>query len=204
MASVLPGVSLNNSEPEVIAGTDEAGRGPLAGDVFAAAVVLDPDRPIAGLNDSKKLSEKRREQLFEQIQEYAAGWAICSASVAEIDQLNILHASMLAMHRAVDALTIHFDKVLVDGNRLPQWSYRAQAIVGGDALVEEIAAASILAKVSRDREMQRLHHLYPQYGLDRHKGYPTKLHLAQLAEHGPAPIHRTSFGPVKRLLNNKA
>ncbi|MFK7732791.1 MAG: ribonuclease HII [Pseudomonadales bacterium] len=188
----------------IIVGTDEAGRGPLAGDVYAGAVILNPDKPIAGLNDSKKLSEKRREQLFDQIIEHAAAWSVCSASVEEIDQINILHASMLAMHRAVESLDTHFDKVLVDGNRLPNWPYVAEAIVGGDGLVDEIAAASILAKVSRDREMQRLHRLYPEYGLDRHKGYPTKLHLAQLAKHGPAPIHRTSFGPVKRLLSVNA
>lgn len=188
------------ADSTIIAGTDEAGRGPLAGDVYAAAVILDPGRPIAGLNDSKKLSEKRREQLYDQIMENAAAWSICTASVEEIDQINILHASMLAMHRAVESLNTYFDKVLVDGNRLPNWPYAAEAIVGGDGLVDEIAAASILAKVSRDREMLRLHQLYPQYGLDRHKGYPTKLHLAQLAKHGPAPIHRTSFGPVKRLL----
>jgi len=142
--------------------------------------------------------------LFDQIIAHASAWAICSASVEEIDQLNILHASMLAMHRAVDSLNMPVDKVLVDGNRVPNWSYNAEAIVGGDGLVDEIAAASILAKVSRDREMLRLHGLYPQYGLDRHKGYPTKLHLAQLATHGPAPIHRTSFGPVKRLLTAHA
>ncbi|MEM8500774.1 MAG: ribonuclease HII [Pseudomonadota bacterium] len=188
------------AEAQIIAGTDEAGRGPLAGDVYAAAVILDPDRPIAGLNDSKKLSEKRREQLYDQIIENAAAWSICTASVKEIDQINILHASLLAMHRAVQSLNMRFDKVLVDGNRLPKWSYSAEAIVGGDGLIDEIAAASILAKVSRDKEMLRLHRMYPEYGLDRHKGYPTKLHLAQLAKHGPAPIHRTSFGPVRRLL----
>ena len=185
-----------------VAGVDEVGRGPLAGDVYAAAVVLDAQRPIEGLNDSKKLTEKRREKLFDEIIENAVGWAVSVATVEEIDELNILHASMLAMHRAVDGLGLDIDLVLVDGNRLPKWPYRAEAIVGGDGKVAEIAAASIIAKVSRDREMARLHQQYPVYGLDRHKGYPTKLHLQQLAIHGPADIHRKSFGPVKRALAN--
>ncbi|MFK8019501.1 MAG: ribonuclease HII [Pseudomonadales bacterium] len=193
-----------NSDPgssaHCVAGVDEVGRGPLAGDVYAAAVVLDAARPIEGLNDSKKLSEKRREQLFDEIVENALAWAVSIATVEEIDELNILHASMLAMHRAVDGLNLKIDLVLVDGNRLPKWPYRAEAVVGGDAKVAEIAAASIIAKVSRDREMARLHEQYPVYGLDRHKGYPTKLHLHQLAIHGPADIHRKSFGPVKRAL----
>lgn len=185
---------------ECVAGVDEVGRGPLAGEVTAAAVVLDPALPIDGLNDSKKLSEKRRASLFDEIQSKAIGWCIATATVAEIDELNILHASMLAMHRAVDGLTCDLDLVLVDGNRLPRWPYKAEAIIGGDAKVAEIAAASILAKVSRDREMQRLHEQYPEYGLDRHKGYPTKLHLQQLELHGPADIHRRSFAPVRRAI----
>lgn len=185
---------------QIIAGVDEVGRGPLAGDVYAAAVVLDPEHPIDGLNDSKKLTEKRREELFDQIIERARAWSLATASVAEIDEINILHASMLAMHRAVDGLKAKFDIVLVDGNRLPRWPYQAEAVVGGDGKVAEIAAASIVAKVSRDRAMLQLHQDYPQYGLDRHKGYPTKLHLARLADHGPSPIHRRSFGPVKQSL----
>lgn len=186
----------------IVAGVDEVGRGPLAGDVVAAAVVLGPDCTIQGLNDSKKLSEKRREQLYKEIIDSAQAWAVARASIAEIDELNILHASMLAMRRAVEGLGVRPTMVLVDGNRIPEWSFPAQAIVGGDALKAEIAAASILAKVSRDREMLEMHQQYPEYGLDRHKGYPTKLHLEQLARHGASPIHRRSFGPVKKALEN--
>lgn len=187
-------------EIRIIAGVDEVGRGPLAGDVVAAAVVLDARRPIAGLADSKKLSEKQREKLFVEIQEKAACFAIARASVAEIDQLNILQASLLAMKRAVEALPLQPDHVLVDGNRLPRWSYSSEAIVQGDASVAAISAASILAKVTRDREMLDLDGLYPGYGLAVHKGYPTRVHLAALSRLGPSPVHRRSFGPVRQYL----
>lgn len=183
-----------------IAGVDEVGRGPLAGDVVAAAVILDPLRPIEGLNDSKKLSQKKREQLFALIQQQAKSWCIARASVAEIDQLNILHASLLAMRRAVEGLSVEPDHVLVDGNKLPPWQYSSEAIVQGDGSVAQISAASILAKVVRDREMIELDKTYPGYGLAQHKGYPTKVHLASLQQLGPCPIHRSSFAPVKSLL----
>lgn len=183
-----------------IAGVDEVGRGPLAGDVVAAAVILDPDRPIEGLRDSKKLSEKRREELAVQIREQALAWTVSRASVAEIDQLNILHASMLAMKRAVEALNPQPGYVLVDGNRLPVWNYASEPVVKGDDRVPAIAAASILAKVQRDNELIALEDLYPGYGFARHKGYPTKAHLAALRELGVTPVHRRSFGPVRDLL----
>ncbi|MEW5972960.1 MAG: ribonuclease HII [Pseudomonadota bacterium] len=184
-----------------VAGADEAGRGPLAGAVYAAAVILDPARPIEGLNDSKKLTARRREILFDAIRERALAWCIASASVEEIDRINILHASMLAMQRAVAGLAHAPTLVLVDGNRAPAFACPARAIVGGDALEPAISAASILAKVARDRSMLELHALHPQYGFDKHKGYPTAEHLAALAEHGPCPEHRVSFAPVKRLLS---
>ena len=184
----------------LLAGVDEVGRGPLAGDVLAAAVILDPNQPIEGLNDSKKLSEKKREILYDQIKTRALAWSIARASIEEIDRINILHASMLAMHRAVDGLTVSPEYVLVDGNRLPEWSYDSEAVVKGDSRVLEIAAASILAKVERDREMVALDKQYPGYGLAGHKGYPTKAHIAALQELGPSVIHRRSFGPVKKLL----
>ncbi|MEY4591038.1 MAG: Ribonuclease [Pseudomonadota bacterium] len=184
----------------LIAGVDEAGRGPLAGDVVAAAVILDPNKPIAGLADSKKLSEKRREQLFDEIIDKALAYAIARASHLEIDQINILNASLLAMHRAVDALGLVPDEVLVDGNRLPRWPYKARAIVGGDGSVEQISAASILAKVTRDRDLLALDQTYPGYGFAQHKGYPTKAHLEALARLGITPVHRLSYGPVKKLL----
>lgn len=183
----------------VIAGVDEVGRGPLAGDVIAAAVIL-PDYPLSGLTDSKALSETRRVALAEMIQHEAKAWALGRSSVAEIDELNILQASLLAMRRAVEALSICPDLVLVDGNRLPKWPYEARAIVKGDLTEPAISAASILAKVARDREMVELDGVYPGYGLAAHKGYPTKAHLAALHERGVSPIHRRSFGPVKRLL----
>ncbi|MGK0673263.1 MAG: ribonuclease HII [Halothiobacillaceae bacterium] len=183
-----------------VAGVDEAGRGPLAGAVYAAAVILDPARPIEGLNDSKKLSAQRREALCEVIQAQALAWCIASASREEIDRLNILQASLLAMQRAVAGLTHTPTLVLVDGNRAPGFPCPAQTIVRGDALEPAISAASILAKVARDRSMLKLHALYPQYGFDKHKGYPTAEHLAALVEHGPSPEHRVSFAPVKRLL----
>lgn len=184
----------------LVAGVDEAGRGPLAGPVVAAAVILDELQPIAGLNDSKKLTEKRREKLHEEILAKALCCSIAEASVQEIDTLNILQATMLAMRRAVDGLRLKPVKVLVDGNRLPVLDVRAEAIVQGDALVPAISAASILAKVHRDRLCARLHAQYPQYGFDRHKGYGTAEHLQALALHGPSPWHRTSFAPVARSL----
>lgn len=180
-----------------VAGTDEAGRGPLAGSVVAAAVILDPARPIDGLNDSKKLSPKRREALYSVICERALAWQIAEASVAEIDALNILHASMLAMRRAVLGLAPAADAVLVDGNRTPDLPVPSIAVVGGDASEAAIAAASILAKVARDRQMVALHQRYPTYGFDRHKGYPTAAHRQALAELGPCDAHRRSFAPVR-------
>lgn len=183
----------------LIAGVDEAGRGPLVGNVVAAAVILDPNNPIAGLADSKVLSEKKREALYGEIQEKALAFCISFASPKEIDEINILHASMLAMKRAVEGLKIQPHHVLVDGNRLPRWSYSAEAIVKGDAKEPAIGAASILAKVARDREMLALHERHPGYGFAQHKGYPTKAHMAALNALGPLPEHRRSFGPVKVL-----
>ena len=184
-----------------VAGVDEAGRGPLVGSVVAAAVILDPNNPIEGLNDSKKLSEKKREMLFVEIQEKAVAWAIAEASHAEIDQLNILQASLLAMRRAVEALHIQPQHVLVDGNKIPQGlSMSCEAIVGGDALHAEISAASILAKVTRDRQMVVLDQQYPQCGFAQHKGYPTKMHFAAIAEHGVIDQHRRSYAPIKQAL----
>lgn len=179
------------------AGVDEAGRGPLCGPVYAAAVILDPSRPIDGLNDSKKLSEKKREALAPLIRERALAWAIGISTVEEIDRLNILHATMLAMRRAVEGLAVPPDQVLIDGNRVPPGlAVPARAIVGGDASEAAISAASILAKTGRDHEMMALAALYPQYGIAKHKGYPTAEHLAALRIHGPSPIHRRSFAPV--------
>lgn len=184
----------------LIAGVDEAGRGPLAGPVYAAAVILDPSRAIAGLDDSKKLAEKLRDRLAPVIKEHALAWAIASSSVAEIDAINILQASLLAMRRAVEALHPLPDEILVDGLYCPTVAMPARAIVKGDARVASIAAASILAKTARDAELRRLHAIYPQYGLDRHKGYPTSAHLVALRAHGPSVIHRRSFAPVRQLL----
>ncbi|MCO8098818.1 MULTISPECIES: ribonuclease HII [Acinetobacter] len=184
-----------------IAGVDEAGRGPLVGTVVAAAVILDPNNPIAGLNDSKKLSEKKREKLFIEIQEKALAWAIAEASPAEIDELNILQASLLAMRRAVEALQVQPDQVLVDGNKIPQGlNMPCEAVVGGDALHAEISAASILAKVTRDRQMLELDQKFPQFGFAKHKGYPTKAHFEAIALHGVTAEHRRSFGPVRKAL----
>jgi len=183
-----------------LAGVDEVGRGPLAGDVVAAAVILDPGHPIEGLRDSKKLSHARREVLAAQIKQRALCWAVARASVEEIDSLNILHASMLAMHRAVDALSVSPGYVLVDGNRLPRWDYPSEPVVKGDDRVPAIAAASILAKVQRDQELVALDSVYPGYGFAAHKGYPTAVHLAALRELGVTPVHRRSFGPVRDLL----
>ncbi|MCX2778794.1 ribonuclease HII [Microbulbifer thermotolerans] len=184
----------------LLAGVDEVGRGPLAGDVVAAAVILDPDKTIEGLADSKKLSEKKRELLFDEIRERALCFAVARATVEEIDRLNILHASLLAMRRAVENLRIQPEFVVVDGNRKPDWNYPCDTVVKGDGRVAAIAAASILAKVTRDREMVALDGEYPGYGLSAHKGYPTKAHLEALERLGPSPIHRQSFAPVKQLV----
>ncbi|HEB96718.1 MAG TPA: ribonuclease HII [Sedimenticola thiotaurini] len=183
------------------AGVDEVGRGPLAGPVVAAAVILDPGRPIAGLDDSKRLTERRREELAQVIRERALCWALGRAEVEEIDRLNILQASLLAMRRAVEALRPVPAHALIDGNRCPaELPCSAKAVVGGDGRVPVIGAASILAKVARDREMVALDRRFPGYGLARHKGYPTKQHLQALAELGVTGIHRRSFGPVRRIL----
>lgn len=187
---------------ERLCGVDEAGRGPLCGPVVAAAVILDPARPIAGLADSKKLSEKRRDQLAVEIREKALAWCVAEASVEEIDRLNILHASLLAMQRAVAGLSVLPTKVLVDGNRCPRLDVPAQAVVKGDALVAEISAASILAKTVRDAQLRELDRQYPQYGLATHKGYPTAAHLAALRAHGACEIYRKSFGPVRDVIAN--
>ena len=183
----------------IVAGCDEVGRGPLAGDVVAAAVILGEDAP-EGLADSKKLSEKKRLRLFSEIENQAIAFGIGRASVSEIDELNILNASLLAMKRAVEALRIKPDHVLVDGNKLPTWEYSAEAVVGGDALIPSISAASILAKVTRDQELIALDQRYPEYGFAQHKGYPTAQHIAAIKAHGVLPIHRRSFGPIARLL----
>ena len=185
----------------LVCGVDEVGRGPLAGAVVAAAVILDPANPIDGLADSKKLSEKRREQLFPEIQEKAIAWSLGRAEVEEIDRINILQASLLAMRRAVEGLVTRPEHALIDGNRVPGGlPCSARAIVGGDGSEPAIAAASIIAKVSRDREMVELDAVYPGYGLARHKGYPTKAHIEALRIQGVSVIHRRSFGPVRRLL----
>lgn len=184
----------------LICGVDEAGRGPLAGAVFAAAVILDPAHPIAGLADSKKLSEKKRDALAIEIKAHALAWCIAQASVEEIDAINILQASLLAMKRAVDGLKVAPDEVLVDGLHCPGVTFPTQAIVKGDSKVAEISAASILAKTARDADLLRLHAIYPQYGFDRHKGYPVPEHLAALAAHGITPEHRRSYAPVRKYL----
>lgn len=184
----------------LMAGVDEAGRGPLAGPVVAAAVILDELQPIVGLADSKKLTARRRESLYDEIRAKALCCCIAEASVEEIDELNILQATMLAMRRAVEGLRLKPAMVLVDGNRIPVLSVPAQAIVKGDAKVQAISAASILAKVHRDRLCEKLHEAYPQYGFDGHKGYPTADHVAALRQHGATPAHRRTFGPVKLVL----
>jgi ribonuclease HII len=184
----------------LVCGVDEAGRGPLAGPVYAACVILDPARQIRGLADSKVLNAERREVLAERIKERALAWAIASASVEEIDSINILRASLLAMSRAVDALGVTPDEVLVDGNQLPPVSHPCRAIVGGDASVRSISAASILAKTARDAHMCELHALRPEYGFDKHKGYSTPEHLSAMRAHGVCEYHRRSFAPVRELL----
>ena len=185
---------------DCIAGVDEVGRGPLAGDVVAAAVILDPAQPIEGLADSKKLTERRRELLYDDILLKSLAWSVGRASVEEIDRLNILHASLLAMRRAVEGLTTQPEFVLVDGNRCPSWHYPSRAVVKGDSRVPAISAASIIAKVVRDREMAALDQRYPGYGLAGHKGYPTKAHMQALRELGVSDIHRRSFKPVRDAL----
>lgn len=185
----------------IIAGVDEVGRGPLVGAVVTAAVILDPNNPIKGLADSKKLTEKRRHALYDEIKEKALCWSLGRAEPEEIDELNILWATMKAMQRAVIGLSIIPDMVLVDGNRCPTLPMASQAVIKGDSLVQEISAASILAKVTRDREMQALDKLYPDYGFAKHKGYPTVFHMEKLALLGATPFHRKSFAPVKRALN---
>lgn len=185
----------------LVCGVDEAGRGPLAGPVVAAAVILDPARLIAGLNDSKKLSAKKREALAVEIRATALAWAVAEATVEEIDRINILQASMLAMQRAVAALNIRPTHALIDGNRCPSLPCTAEAIVGGDGKVAAIAAASILAKTVRDAGMLELHATYPQYAFDRHMGYPTAVHLQALREYGVSPVHRRSYAPVAKLLS---
>ncbi|BBB60740.1 ribonuclease HII [Undibacterium sp. KW1] len=200
MHDLTTGLSLFDYENEVICGVDEAGRGPLAGPVMAAAVILDPNRPIAGLRDSKKLSEAKRELLAIEIKEHALAWCIAECSEQEIDELNILQATMLAMRRAVEGLSVTPTLALIDGNRCPVMSIASEAIVKGDDKVAAISAASILAKTARDHVLMQLHETYPQYALDQHKGYPTALHLERLREHGVSPIHRKSYAPVKALL----
>lgn len=194
-------ISLTTLDLGLIAGVDEVGRGPLAGDVVAAAVILDPRHRIKGLADSKQLTPERREELHDLILARALATAVARASVHEIDSLNILHASLLAMHRAVTALQIQPAFVYVDGNRLPRWEYRSEAVVEGDNRIAGIAAASILAKVTRDRELTVLDAQYPGYGFAQHKGYATPQHMQALRALGPTPIHRRSFMPVKDLLD---
>lgn len=186
--------------PPRTCGVDEAGRGPLAGPVYAAAVILDPARPIPGLKDSKKLSPASRIRLAHEIRQHALAWAVATASVEEIERLNILHASLLAMRRAVLMLDPAPELALIDGNRCPELPCPARAIVKGDSLEAAISAASILAKTERDKEMARLADIYPEYGFDRHAGYPTPEHLAALQAHGPCPEHRRLFAPVRECL----
>ena len=193
--------SLFDYKDEIICGVDEAGRGPLAGPVFAAAVILNPNKPIAGLRDSKKLTAAKREALAEQIKRDAIAWSIAQCSEAEIDALNILQATMLAMRRAIETLSSTPTLALIDGNRCPVCQIRTEAIVKGDDKVAEISAASILAKTARDAALMVMHDQYPQYAFDQHKGYPTALHLERLRLHGVTPLHRKSYAPVRALLD---
>lgn len=195
-------LGLHFEAPGLLAGVDEAGRGPLAGPVVAAAVILDELNPIKGLADSKQLTPLRRETLYDEIRARALCCSVAEASVEEIDRLNILQATMLAMRRAVEGLRLKPGKVLVDGNRIPVLKVAAEAVIGGDATVAAISAASILAKVHRDRLCLTLHALHPQYGFDGHKGYPTPEHLAALRAHGACPQHRRSFAPVREVLGD--
>ena len=196
-------LSWRNCLHKLIAGVDEVGRGPLVGDVVTAAVILDPENPIEGLTDSKKLSEKKRLVLAQEIRQKALYWSIGRASPEEIDKLNILHATMLAMIRAVEGLPVKPDFVRVDGNRVPAWNFESEAVVKGDSLHAEISAASIIAKVERDNDMISLHEAYPQYNFAGHKGYPTKAHFEAIAEYGILDCYRKSFKPVKALLEEK-
>jgi ribonuclease HII len=191
---------INLEYPAALCGVDEAGRGPLAGAVYAAAVILDPAKPISGLNDSKKLSEKARERLAFIIKADSLAWSVAYATVEEIDRLNILQATLLAMQRAVAGLDVRPETVWVDGNRCPAWDYSSRAVVDGDALVPVISAASILAKTTRDAAMLELHGRYPQYNFASHKGYGTAAHLRAIKQHGPCPEHRQSFSPVREML----
>jgi len=190
-----------NSQRYLVAGVDEAGRGPLAGNVFAAAVILDPDKKVEGLADSKVLTEERREELAAEIKACAVAYCVAQATVEEIDRLNILHASMLAMSRAIEGLSTQPNHCMIDGNRCPVTRCNCQAIVKGDALVQEISAASILAKVDRDHSMRALHVVHPQYGFAQNKGYPTRAHLTALREYGVLAEHRRSFAPVRNTLD---
>ena len=198
--NAAPSLPLFDFADDVVCGVDEAGRGPLAGPVFAAAVILDPARPITGLRDSKKLSEAQRDVLAVQIKERALAWCIAQSSEEEIDRINILQATMLAMRRAVEGLRVLPTLALIDGNRCPVMAVRSEAIVKGDDKVEAISAASILAKTARDAALMELHRIYPQYAFDQHKGYPTALHLELLKQHGVSPVHRRSYAPVRALL----
>lgn len=191
---------MSDSQYNLICGVDEAGRGPLAGPVFAACVVLNSTYKIEGLSDSKKLSEKKRNALTHIIKKRSIAWAVASASVEEIDKFNILQASLLAMKRAVESLPFPPNKILVDGIHSPQLNFPVQTIIKGDSLVPEISAASILAKTARDAEMLSLHKLFPNYGFDQHKGYPTKKHIAALQMYGISTVHRRSFSPVRKLI----
>ena len=199
---------MNQHANQLICGVDEAGRGPLAGAVYASAVILDAAHPISGLTDSKKITEKRRDALAIEIKQQALAWAIATSSVEEIDEINILQASLLAMKRAVEAMQKEFAEVLngqaihvqVDGNKRPNISLSCEAIVKGDSKVQAISAASILAKTARDANLYELDKQYPMYGFAQHKGYPTKAHMALLQEHGVSPVHRRSYAPVKKLL----
>ena len=200
MSKVTVAPSLFAIDGELICGVDEAGRGPLAGPVFAAAVILDPNTPMMGLRDSKKLTAQRREELAILIKRDALSWSIAQCSEAEIDQLNILQATLLAMRRAIEGLSITPTLALIDGNRCPVCRVRTEAIIKGDDKVAQISAASILAKTARDASLMDMHKIYPHYAFDQHKGYPTALHLERLREHGVSPVHRRSYGPVRALL----
>lgn len=195
------------AEYEWVCGVDEAGRGPLAGSVVAAAVILDPNKPIDGLKDSKKLSAKVRDELFDIIIRDSKAWCIAEASAVEIDSINILQATMLAMKRAIEGLEKTLgrlpDKALIDGNRCPKVNIEMEAIIKGDSKVQAISAASILAKVTRDRDMQVLHEAYPMYGFNQHMGYPTPMHVEALKEFGPCPAHRKTFAPVREVMETK-
>ncbi|NOQ41945.1 MAG: ribonuclease HII [Desulfuromusa sp.] len=188
-------------EQKLICGVDEVGRGAGAGEIYCAAVILNPERPISGITDSKKLSAKKRDFLAAEIREKATAWCIATASLQEIIDLNVLYATMLAMQRAVEGLPITPDKTFIDGNRAPQLSGRVETVIKGDLKIPEIGAASIIAKVARDQNMVELHESYPEYGFDKHKGYLTKQHLDALQEHGPCAIHRVTYAPIKKLLD---